>query len=342
LLGSPSFGRQADLGIDLGTSHTRLVAVGRGLVVEAPTVVASQSGPRGREVVAVGAEARKMLGKTPAGTEVVRPVRGGVVADFDATEKLLRALFAQAGSRTLLRPRVLVCVPTSHTEVERRAVADAARSAGARDVVLVASPMAAAIGADLPVMEPVGSLIVEVGGGRTEVAVVSLGGLVISRSIRVAGDAMDEAITAWLRKEHGLLVGERTAEAVKHRAGCALPVEPPLITRIRGRDLAQSLPREVDISSTDVATALAEPVARIRETVLAVLQETPPELAADILHRGVILAGGGGRLRRLDHVLAEAIGLPVLQADEPMRATAKGAMRILGDKALFERVTFSA
>ncbi len=337
-----AFRRTSDLAIDLGTSNTRLIARGKGVILEVPTVVATQQTAKGRVVVAAGADAKKMLGKTPAGTEVIRPVRGGVVEDFEATEQLLRALLARGGGRSLLRPRILVCVPPSHSEVERRAVQESARAAGGRDVLWVASPMAAAIGADLPVQRPVGSMIIDVGGGRTEVAVISLGGMVVSKSIPIAGDALDEAISAWLRRKHGLLVGDRTAEAVKMRAGCAVLVDPPLITRIRGRDLAEGGPRELDIGSSDVCGAISDTIARIREVVLEVLQLTPPELAGDILERGVILCGGTARLRGLDQVLRETCGLPVLEADEPMRCVANGAARLLEDPALFERVVFQA
>lgn len=333
-----AFGRLPDIAIDLGTSSTRVVARGRGVVLEVPTVVASQAGPRGREIVAVGDEAKKMLGRTPAGTEVIRPLRNGVVADFEATEHLLRELLQRSGYRTLLKPRILVCIPSSHTEVERRAVQESARAAGGRDVSLVPSPMVAAIGAELPVNGPVGSMIVDVGGGRTEVAVVSLGGMVVSQSVRVAGDAMDEAIVAAVRRHHDLLIGERTAEGIKTRIGTAMPIEPALVTRIRGRDMNEGVPREIDLTSTDIAEALAEPIARIRDAVLATLRETPPELAADILQRGIILCGGGSKVRGLDQVLRDATGLPVLQADDAFRCVALGAARLLEDEELHDRV----
>lgn len=332
------FAKTADLAIDLGTSSTRLVARGRGLVAEIPTVVATHTGPRGREVVAIGEDARKMLGRTPAGTEVVRPVRGGVVADFDATEHLLRDLLRRVGSLSLVKPRIVVCVPSATTEVERRAVQDATRAAGGREVLLVPSPVAAALGADLPVQRPLGSMIVEIGGGRTEVAVLSLGGVVISRSIRIGGDAMDEAIASWLRNERGVLVGERTTEGVKLRVGCAMPVQPVLHTRIRGRDIAHGAPKEVDVTSTEAAQALSEPVAQIREIVLATLRETPPELSSDILERGILVSGGGGLLRGLERVLREATGLPVLHAEQPLTCVARGVGRLLDDATLFDRM----
>jgi rod shape-determining protein MreB len=332
----------ADLAIDLGTSSVRIVLRGRGVVLEAPTAVASHAGPRGREVVAVGEDAKKMLGRTPAGTEVIRPVRGGVVADFEATEQLLRELLRRAGTRTLLKPRILVCIPSTHTEVERRAVQESTRAAGGRDILLVSTSMAAALGADLPVDRPVGSMVVDVGGGRTEAAVISLGGTVVCRSAPVAGEAMDEAIGAWLKRRHGLLIGERTAEGIKLRTGCATALAPPLYTRIRGRDLTEGAPREIDLTSDDVREAIAEPVSRIRDVVLAVLGAAPAELAADIVDRGIILCGGGSRLRGLDRVLGEATGLPVLQADTPHHCVAVGAGRLLEDEALFARVVIPA
>lgn len=333
-----AFARRADLAIDLGTSHVRVVSAGRGLVLEAPTAVAIRSGAGGREVVAVGDEAKKMLGRTPAGTEVVRPVRGGVVADFQATEALLRELIGRVGGRALMKPRVLVCIPSTLTEVERRAVLESTRAAGSRDVTLAPTPMAAAIGAGLPITEPVGSMIVDVGGGRTEVAVTSLGGTVVRRGDTIAGDTMDEALVTWLLREHDLVVGTTTAEQIKLRVGCAMPVQPPTTTRIRGRDMHEGAPREVDVTSDDAAVALASTVDKLRDLVLATLQDTPPELAADIIDRGIVLCGGAAQLGGLDHLLREATGLPVLLAEDPARCVARGAARLLDDDVLFERV----
>jgi rod shape-determining protein MreB len=334
----------AELAVDLGSSVTRVAVRGRGIAVEEPTVVATQVGSRGREVVAVGTEAREMIGRTPAGISVIRPVRGGVVSDFEATEQLLKSLFQRVGGRSLLRPRVLVCVPSGTTEVQRRAVQDSARAAGAREVFLVATAMAAAIGADLPVSKPVGSLVVDTGGGRTEVGVVSLGGLVVGRSAAVGGDAMDEAIAAWARAQHGVQIGERTAEAVKHTVGAAV-VDPnedvrgrAAQMRIRGRDIRTGAPREIEVHSTDVADAVSGPVGAIRRAVLDCLAETPPELAADILDRGLILAGGGSALRGMDALLRADTGLPVLHAEEPSRCVIRGAAVVLDDLALFDRV----
>lgn len=327
----------ADLAVDLGTSNTRLALRGRGVVVDQPSVVATHSGPRGREVVAVGEEARRMLGRTPAGTHVVRPVREGVVADFEATEQLLSALLKRVPGRTLLRPRLVVCVPSSTTEVERRAVTDSARAAGGRDVQLVATSLAAAIGAGLPVSEAIGNLIIDVGGGRVEVAVTSLGGLVVRRSVPVAGCAMDEAVRRWLREQRGLQVGERTAEQLKTRIGSAIPLDDPPTMRIRGRDLESGSPRELDVSANDLVSALRPVVNRIRDVVLEALRETPPELAADIVERGALVVGQAARLYGLTDLLRDATGLPVLLGDHPDRAVALGAARMLEDPVLLAR-----
>lgn len=327
----------ADLAVDLGTSNTRLALRGRGVVVDQPSVVATHAGSRGREVVAVGEEARRMLGRTPAGTQVVRPVRDGVVADFEATEQLLRHLFKRIPGRSLLGTRVLVCIPSGTSEVERRAVTDSARAAGSREVQLVAASIAAAVGAGLAVMDPVGNLIIDVGGGRVEVGVTSLGGLVVRRSVPVAGDAMDEAIRAWLREHRGLVVGERTAEQLKRRIGTAITVDTPGSMRIRGRDVESGSPRELDVDGNELVQALEPVVHRLRDVVLEVLRETPPELAADIVDRGALLCGGGARLSGLTTLLRDATGLPVLIAEEAERAVALGAARMLDDPPLLAR-----
>ncbi len=308
-----------------------------------PTAVATATGPRGREVVAVGEEARRMMGRTPEGTKVVRPVRGGVVADFEATEQLLASLLETKGGRTLRRLRLLVTIPSGTTEVERRAVQESARAAGAGQVLLVAAPMAAAIGAELPVSDAVGSMIVDVGAGRTHVAVLALGGLVVRRSLAVAGDDLDEAIQTWLRRHAGLLVGERTAETLKIRAGTVTPgVHHELRLRVRGRDLATARPTERDVTSAEVALAIEEVVGRIRGAVREGLQETPPELAADIVGRGVLLCGGTSELRGLDAHLKEDTGLAVLLAEHPLDCVALGAGRLLEDTSLLDRVASAA
>ncbi|MBT3217836.1 MAG: rod shape-determining protein [Proteobacteria bacterium] len=333
--------RTAELGVDLGTSNTRIVVRGTGLVVEEPTVVAIQNGPRGRTVLGVGTDAKRMLGRTPAGTRVIRPVLGGVVDDFEATERLLRALIKQTRIRSLLRPRMLICIPAGTTEVERRAVQESARAAGAREVFVVSTAVAAALGADLPITDPVGSMIVDIGGGRTEVAILSLGGVVVRRSLRLAGDAMDEAIAKWLRLEHTLLIGDRTRESIKIRVGCAQVPNRPLRMRIRGRDAQSGGPREIDVSSDHVAEALIDVVEQIKGVVIDALGATPPELASDIIDRGIIICGGGSELRGLGATLRDAVQLPVLQADEPMHCVSRGASILLEDQALFERVTAS-
>jgi rod shape-determining protein MreB len=333
----------ADLGVDLGTANTRIVARGRGIVLDVPSAVATAARAKGREVVAVGDDAKKMIGRTPEGVRVVRPVRGGLVADFEATEQLLRALLKQVGGSGLRKPRLLVCVPSGTAEAERRAVQESARAAGAGAVLLVPAPLAAALGADLPVNDPVGSMIVDVGGGRTHVAVLSLGGMVVRRSLQVAGDDLDEALMAWLRNTHSLLVGERTAETLKVRVGSLTPAQhTELRMRIRGRDTATGRPRELDVSAADVATAVAGTIAQVRGVVLEALRETPPELSADIVDRGVLMCGGTSHLRGLDAVLREDTGLAVLQAEHPAHCVIRGAERLLDDAEFLERVASSS
>jgi rod shape-determining protein MreB len=329
--------------VDLGTSTTRLVARGQGVVARIPTAVATKDGTRNREVVAVGEEARRMMGRTPAGIRVARPVRGGVVADFEATEQLLASLLGSAGAGTLRRVRLLVTVPSGSTEVERRAVQESARAAGAGHVLLVSAPMAAAIGADLPVAEAIGSMIVDVGAGRTHVAVLALGGMVVRRSLPLAGDDLDEAIQAWLRRQAGLVVGERTAETLKIRVGTVTPaVHGDLRLRVRGRDLATARPAERDVTASDVAAAIDEVVGRIRGAVREALRETPPELAADIVARGVLLCGGTSQLRGLDAHLRDDTGLAVLPVEHPLDCVALGAGRLLEDTLLLDRVATAA
>ncbi|MEQ1505891.1 MAG: rod shape-determining protein [Myxococcota bacterium] len=329
----------ADLGVDLGTANTRIVARGRGIVLDVPTVVATAARARGREVVAIGDAAKKMIGRTPEGTNVVRPVRGGVIADFESTEQLLSALLKQVGGGGLRKPRLLVAIPSGTTEVERRAVQESARAAGAGAVLLVASPIAAAVGADLPVSDAVGSMIVDVGGGRTHVAVLSLGGMVVGRSLPLAGDDLDDAITGWLRTVHGLLIGERTAETLKVRVGTVTPeLHPELRMRIRGRDLATGRPRELDVSAEDLSAAVSDPIERVRAVVREALLETPPELSADIVDRGVLLCGGTSHLRGLDARLRDDTGLAVLQAEHPTHCVALGTELLLDDAELLERV----
>lgn len=321
--------------VDLGTSHTRIAARGGQVLTDAPTVLAT----RGREVVAIGEEARKMVGRTPEGIRVVRPVRGGVVADFEATEHLLRALLRQVGAAGLRRPRLLVAVPTDLTEVERRAVMDSAKAAGAGAVSLVPSPICAALGADLPVRDPVGSMVVDLGGGRVHVAVTALGGMVVRRSLAMAGDDLDEAIGRSLGTRSGITIGERSCETLKHRVGTLIPeLHHDLQMRVRGRDLASGQPVEIEITADDVAQALAPVAEHIRALVREALAETPPELAADIVDRGMILCGGTSALRGLDARLRDDTGLPVLQAEHPTQCVIRGASQLLDDPSLLARL----
>lgn len=331
----------ADLAVDFGSSTIRVSARARGLVLEIPSAIATRPGAGGPEVVAIGKPARRMLGRTPADIKVVRPVRNGVVVDFPMAEALLREAIGSSGYRSFRRPRVLVAVPSGTTEVERRAILEVVRAAGARHVQLVSTSMCAAIGAGIPVTEPSASLLVDVGGGRTDVGIVSLGGLVVRRSLPVAGSAFDTAIATWVRRNHNLLIGDATAEAVKWRVGTAADVGDPRTMRIRGRDLPTGAPREIDITTEDTAEALAEPVTRCRQIVLDALREAPPEVAGDIHDRGLVLCGGGSALNALDRVLSDATHLPVLTPDLPERAVALGAARLLEDDDLLEAVSHS-
>lgn len=341
MLDNPLVLPTADIAVDLGTSFTRVAVRGRGVVMEQPSVVAVQASSRGREVLAAGEDAKRMLGRTGREIQVHQPLKDGVIADFEAAEQMLRTMLAQVTQRRLTRPRVLMCVPTETTEVERRAVQESARAAGSRDVLLVPTPLAAAIGAGLSIEKAQGSLVVDVGGGTTDAAVLSLGGIVVCRTARVAGDAMDRAIAGWMRRHHSLLIGARTAEELKQTSGAAVE-SMARGRRVRGRDLAEGVPREVVLEDGELARALAEPVARVRQVVLDVLAETPPELAADIVDRGIVLCGGGSRLRGLEHVLRDAVDLPVIVAETPERCAALGAHALLQSPALFQRVTSAA
>jgi rod shape-determining protein MreB len=337
LLGSFS----TDLAVDLGTANTLVWARGRGIVCSEPSVVAVQTdgGGSGR-VKAVGVAAKEMLGRTPARMTVVRPLKDGVIADFDITEAMLRYFIARTSPRSRwFRPRVLVCVPSGITEVEKRAVRESALSAGARQVFLMEEPMAAAIGAGLPVTEPSGSMVVDIGGGTTEVAVISLSGIVYSKSVRVGGDKMDDAVGNFVKRKHNLLIGERTAEAVKIAIGTACLTEGLRHMEVRGRDLVAGIPRTLEIKSDEVREALAEPIQAIVEAVRIALERTPPELAADIVDRGIVLVGGGSLLTNLDILLREETGLPIMLAEDPFSAVVLGAGRCLEDPALFSQVT---
>jgi rod shape-determining protein MreB len=318
------FGRFAkDMGIDLGTANTLVYVQGRGVVLQEPTVVAIEKDTN--SIFAVGSEARQMVGRTPGNIIAVRPMKDGVIADFDVTEKMLRYFINKAGKNVgILAPRVIIGVPSGVTEVEKRAVMDAGLQAGAREVYLIEEPMAAAIGAGMNVEEPTGNLIVDIGGGTTEVAVISLGGIVSSRSIRIAGDEMNEAIVHYIKRNYNLMIGERTAEDIKKEIGSAYPDGHEVRQEVRGRDLLTGLPKTINVTSHEIQEALSEPISGIIEAVKMTLERTPPELAADILDKGLIMAGGGSLLRGIDRLLAEETGMAVQVAEDPLTCVARG------------------
>jgi rod shape-determining protein MreB len=327
-----------DIGIDLGTSNTVVFLKGRGIVLREPTVIAVSKGSS--EVLAVGEEAKRMLGRTPSDIIAIRPMKDGVIADYEITQTMLEYFINKAqGKKSLLRPRVVIGIPSGSTEVERRAVHEAALKAGAREVYLVDEPMAAAIGAGLPVAEPRGSMIVDIGGGTTEIAVISLGGIVTSKSIRIAGDEMDDAITQYVKKEYNLLIGERTAEEVKIKIGSAYPLENELTMEIKGRDLLTGLPKTVEINSEEIRGALQPVVMAIVDAVKSALEATPPELASDIVERGIILAGGGALLKGIDKILSQETEMPVFVSDDPLSCVALGTGKILEEVSILKRVT---
>src|ERR1700704_2007618 len=330
-----------DLAIDLGTANTLIYVKGKGIVSCEPSVVAVQKDARGgNKVLAVGREAKEMLGRTPGNIRAVRPLRDGVIADFEITEAMLRYFIARAHSRrTLVKPRIIICVPFGITEVEKRAVKESDESAGAREVYLIEEPMAAAIGAGLPITEPSGNMIVDIGGGTTEVAVISLAGIVFSRSVRVAGDKMDEAIIHHIKRKYNLLIGERTAELIKITIGSAYPGNEIQTMEIKGRDLVAGVPKIIEITDEEIREALMEPVHQVVESVRIALERTPPELASDIVEKGIVLAGGGSLLRNLDVLLREETGLPVTLADDPLTAVVMGAGKVLDELSLLRDVT---
>ncbi len=321
-------GLSRDMGIDLGTANTLVHVRGRGIMLREPSVVAINSDDQ--SVLAVGVEAKRMLGRTPGSIVAVRPLKDGVIADFEQTEAMLRYFIQKVHRRSrFLGPQVIIGIPSGVTEVERRAVRSAAEKAGARWVGLIEEPMAAAIGAGLPVAEPVGSMVVDIGGGTTEVAVISLGGVVTHRSLRVAGDEMDDAIVSYVRRVHNLLIGDRTAEEVKITIGSAYPQDEEHTMEIRGRDLVSGLPRSAILTSSEVREAISEPVSQVVETVKETLETTPPELSADIMDRGIILAGGGALLRGLDRLLSVETEMPVHIAEDPLTCVVMGTGRVL-------------
>ncbi|MBF0159211.1 MAG: rod shape-determining protein [Magnetococcales bacterium] len=319
-----------DMAIDLGTANTLVYVRGRGVVLSEPSVVAIHESNRTRKVLAVGNEAKRMLGRTPGNITAIRPMRDGVIADFQITEAMLKHFISRVHKRRLLyAPRIIVCVPYGATPVERRAIRESAESAGAREVYLIEEPMAAAIGAGLPITDASGSMVVDIGGGTTEVAVISLGGIVYSRSMRVGGDKMDDAIISHVRRKYALLVGEGTAESIKLQIGSAFPLEQKLEVEVKGRDLVNGMPRLQVIYDSEILDALTEPINAIVDAVRLALENTPPELAADIVDRGIVLTGGGALLRGLDKLLSRETGLPVIIAEGPLTCVVMGSGRAL-------------
>jgi rod shape-determining protein MreB len=333
-----------DLAIDLGTANTLVYLKSKGIVVSEPSVVAVQKDHMGqKKVLAVGMEAKKMLGRTPGSIIAIRPMKDGVIADFDITEEMLRYFIQKVHNRkTLVRPRIVICVPSGITQVEKRAVKESAESAGAREVYLIEEPMAAAIGAGLPITEASGNMIVDIGGGTTEVAVISLAGVVYAKSVRVGGDKLDEAIVQHLKRKYNMLIGERTAEQIKIEIGSAHPGEELRTMAVKGRDLVSGIPKTLEIDSNEIREALSETVNAIVEAVRIALERTPPELAADIVDKGIVLAGGGAYLRNLDTLLAEETGLPVVIAEDPLSCVVLGSGKVLDELDLLKRVTISS
>ncbi len=334
----------ADMAIDLGTANTLVYVKGRGIVLDEPSVVAIVEVKGKKQVLAVGNEAKLMLGRTPGNIQAIRPLRDGVIADFEVAEEMIKHFIRKVHNRrSFTSPQIIVCVPSGSTSVERRAIQESAESAGARRVFLIEEPMAAAIGAGLPVTEPTGSMVVDVGGGTTEVAVLSLGGIVYSRSVRVGGDKMDEAIIAYIRRNHNLLVGEGSSERIKKEIGSACPPEDGegRTMAIKGRDLMNGVPKELIISERQIAESFAEPVGAIVEAVKAALEHAAPELAADIVDKGIVLTGGGALLSNLDYVLRASTSLPVSIADDPLSSVVLGTGRCLEEMKTLKNVLIS-
>ncbi len=327
-----------DIGIDLGTANTLIYVRDKGIVLREPSVVAVESATG--KVLAVGDEAKRMLGRTPGGIEAIRPMKDGVIADFDVTEAMLRKFIEKVHNRrSMISPRIVVAVPSGITEVEKRAVRESASQAGARRVQLIPEPMASAIGVGLPVAEPAGNMIVDMGGGTTEVAIISLGGIVFSRSVRVAGDELDEAIAQYMKRVYNLMIGERTAEEIKIKIGSAYPLEQETSMEVKGRDLVAGLPKTLTITSQEVREAIQEPINTIVETVRYTLERCPPELSADLVDRGIVLAGGGALLRGLNKLLAEETGLPVHVPDDPLSAVVMGTGIVLNEPSFWRKVS---
>jgi len=327
-----------DLAVDLGTANTLVYVRGRGIVLNEPSVVAIKRGTS--QVLAVGNEAKRMLGRTPGNIEAIRPMKDGVITNFEIAEAMLRYFIRKIHNRkSMVRPRIIVCVPSGITQVEKRAVKDSAQQAGAREVYLVEEPMAAAVGANLPIQEPSGNMIVDIGGGTTEVAVISLAGVVYSRSERIGGDEMDEAIIQHIKRKYNLLIGERTAEEIKIKIGSAYPLSEPKSIDIKGRDLVAGIPKTITINDEEIRECMSETISAIVETVKVALEQTPPELAADIIDRGIVLAGGGSMLCGLDSLLREETKLPIIYAEDPLTCVALGSGKMLEEIDLLRHIS---
>jgi rod shape-determining protein MreB and related proteins len=328
-----------DLAIDLGTANTVVYVKGKGIVLREPSVVAVRKDSRGSRVLAVGREAKEMLGRTPGNIVAIRPMKDGVIADFEVTEAMLRYFINKVHNRrTLVHPRIIISVPSGITQVEKRAVRDTAESAGAREVYLIEEPMAAAIGANLPITEPTANMVVDIGGGTTEVAVISLAGIVYAKSVRVAGDKMDESILQYIKRKHNLAIGERTAELIKTTLGDVLPEEPYATMDIKGRDLVSGIPKTLTITSKEIQLAISEQVSVIVDAVRVALELTPPELSADIVDQGIVLTGGGALLKNLDQLLKNETGMPIIVADDPLSSVVLGSGQALDNLEILREI----
>jgi rod shape-determining protein MreB len=326
----------SDVAIDLGTATTLVYVKGRGIVLQEPSLVVVHRATN--EIMAVGNDAKLMLGRTPGSITAIRPMKDGVIADFEITERMLRHFIAKVHNRrSLVRPRIVVAIPSGCTEVEKRAVRDSAEQAGAREVFLISEPMAAAVGAGMPIGEPQGNMVVDIGGGTTEVAVISLGDIVYGKSIRIAGDELDESIVGYVKRTYNVLIGERTAEDIKIQIGSAFPLDEELRMKVKGRDLVTGLPKVIELTSQEIRTALEEPLVQIIDTIKLTLEKTPPELAADIVDRGIVLAGGSSLLKGLDERLRDETGVPVNLADDPATCVALGSGKLLDESMDFLR-----
>lgn len=331
----------SDLAIDLGTANTLVYVKGKGVMLSEPSVVAVKRDVNGgSKVLAVGLEAKRMLGRTPGNIVAIRPMKDGVIADFEVTEAMLRHFISKVhNSRRLVRPRIMICVPTGITQVEKRAVKESAQSAGAREVYLIEEPMAAAIGANLPITEPTSNMVVDIGGGTSEIAVISLSGIVYARSVRVGGDKMDEAIMQHVKRKYSMLIGESTAESIKIKIGSAFPLDEEIEMEVKGRDLVTGIPQNILITSVEIRKAISEQVESIVQGVRVALEQTPPELAADIVDRGIVLTGGGALLKGLDQLLSQETHLPITVVDMPLDAVVVGSGRALDEINIYKDVT---